>query len=237
MNDMSSVITAKSDQLNADDLMGGPRTITITRVEVRDGGEQPVSVYFEGDNGKPWKPCKSMARVLVNVWGVKPETYVGRALTLWRDPSVKWAGMEVGGLRITHMSDLQSERQIALTVTKGNKKMTTVKPLSAAGRPPPPPASPPPPPKQTDEPKPDGFPFTVINSAGQELVFKGDGAKWRDTLIAWMSKAFDRAASVWESNEVYVDVAEEAGHIEFTKPVRDHWKMREAASKNTAAGG
>lgn len=82
MVDMASTIIAKSDQLNADDLLGRPRTITITRVAVKEGGEQPVSIHYEGDEGKPWKPCKSMCRVLVNVWGVDPQKYVGRALTL-----------------------------------------------------------------------------------------------------------------------------------------------------------
>ena len=65
--DMSRFIEAKSDQLNADDLIGAPRTITITRVTGNDG-DQPVSIFYEGDGGKPFKPCKTIRRVMMGVW-------------------------------------------------------------------------------------------------------------------------------------------------------------------------
>src|ERR1700678_2310927 len=104
MNSMSSVIQAKSDQLNGDDLICGPLTITITKVECRPGTEQPVSIFYDGDGGKPYKCCKSMARVMVHCWGDDANKYVGRSLTLYCDPEVKWGGMAVGGIRISHMS-------------------------------------------------------------------------------------------------------------------------------------
>ncbi len=244
MNDMSRVIEAKSDQLNADDLLGGPITITITRVDVRDGGEQPVSVHYEGDNGKPWKPCKSMARVLVNVWGIKPQAYVGQQATLYREPTVKWAGMEVGGIRISHMSGLKSSKDIPLTVTKGSKKMTTIQPLAGKQSPPPPPkAPPPPPPPKSDggidmgDDEPSGFPFTLQDKNGVEHVMRGDGAKWSKLLISAMSKAFDQAKRTWDANEEYVKAAEEGGETTHAKAVRDHWEMRERQSKDTGGAG
>jgi len=129
MSDMSAVIIPKSDQKNADDLLAGPLTIKITSVTIRPGTEQPISVFFEGDEGKPWKPCKSMARVMVTAWGADSKQYVGRSLTLYCDKSVKWGGMEVGGIRISHMSDIDSTLTMALTATRGNKKPFTVKPL------------------------------------------------------------------------------------------------------------
>ena len=129
MSDMGSVIIPKSDQLNADDLITGPLTITVTGVTIRSGQEQPISIHFEGDNGKPYKACKSMCRVMVNAWGADSKKYVGRSMTLYRDPSVKWAGMEVGGIRISHMSDIDSTLTMALTATKQSRKPFTVKPL------------------------------------------------------------------------------------------------------------
>lgn len=129
MNDMRAVIVPKSDQTNADDLLTGPLTITVTRVEIRPGTEQPVSISFDGDNGKPYRPCKSMARVLVSCWGADANKYVGRSMTLYRDPNVRWGGLEVGGIRISHMSDLEAPKTLALTVTKGNKKPFVVRPL------------------------------------------------------------------------------------------------------------
>ena len=132
MGDMAKTIIPKSDQLNSDDLIAGPITITITDVTIRGGQEQPVSIHFEGDNGKPYKACKSMCRVLVTAWGADSKQYIGRAMTLYRDASVKWAGMEVGGIRISHLSDIDSKITMALTATKGSRKPYTVQPLKAA---------------------------------------------------------------------------------------------------------
>lgn len=129
--DMRQAIIPKSDQLNADDLIGGTMTIKITGVDVKGGQEQPVSIHFEGDNGKPYKACKSMCRVMVSAWGPDSSKYVGRSMTLYRDPSVKWGGMAVGGIRISHMSDIDGDMTMALTVTRANKKPYTVKPLVA----------------------------------------------------------------------------------------------------------
>ena len=133
-NDMRQTIIPKSDQLNSDDLIGGNMTIKVTNVTIRGGQEQPVSIHFEGDNGKPYKTCKSMNRVLVTAWGADASKYVGRSMTLYRDPSVKWAGMEVGGIRISHLSDIDSKITMALTATKGSRKPYTVQPLKADGQ-------------------------------------------------------------------------------------------------------
>lgn len=129
MSDMTAVIEPKTDQLNSDSLMTGPITIKITKVSVRPGTEQPVSISYAGDDGKPWKPCKSMARVLVSAWGPDSSVYVGRGLTLYRDPKVKWGGLEVGGIRVSHMSHIENAMTLALTETKQSRKPFTVKPL------------------------------------------------------------------------------------------------------------
>ncbi len=129
MSDMRRVITPKSDQLNSDDLLAGPLTIKITGVIIKSGQEQPVAVSYEGDNGKPYKACKSMCRVMVAAWGADSSKYVGKSMTLYCDPKVKWAGMEVGGIRISHMSDIPETMTMALTVTKGSKKPYVIQPL------------------------------------------------------------------------------------------------------------
>lgn len=132
MNDMTKVIEPRSDQLNADDLLIGPRTITVREVTIRPGTEQPVSIFYEGDNGKPYKCCKSMARVLVHAWGPDATKYIGRSMTLYCDPKVTWGGMAVGGIRISHLSHIEREMIMALTATKGKKSPFTVKPMVKA---------------------------------------------------------------------------------------------------------
>lgn len=129
MNDLSQTIAPKSDQMNADDLIAGPRTIRISRVSVDVGGEQPVALNFEGDNGKPFRPCKSMRRVLVALWGADGSAYAGRSMTLYRDETVQFGGLAVGGIRISHMSDIDAEKTLVLTATKKSRKPFTVRRL------------------------------------------------------------------------------------------------------------
>ncbi|MBI1690491.1 hypothetical protein [Methylorubrum sp. DB1722] len=131
MTDLSQTIAPKSDQLNADDLIGGPRTITVTKVSQMREPDQPIAVYFEGDGGKPYKPGKSMRRVLVRVWGKDGGAYAGRRMTLYRDDSVMFGGVAVGGIRISHMSDIDQSVTIPLTVTRASRKPFTVRPLPA----------------------------------------------------------------------------------------------------------
>lgn len=130
--DMSAFIAARSDQLNADDLRGGPRTITITKVTGTGSSDQPVAVYYEGDEGKPFKPCKTVRRLMVAAWGPEAAKYAGRSMTLYCDPKVSFGGMEVGGIRVSHMSHLDQKKTLALLVTKGRKAPFTILPLENA---------------------------------------------------------------------------------------------------------
>lgn len=129
MVDLNQTIAPKSDQLNADDLLAGPMTIRVTRVSLCTEPDQPIAISFEGDNGKPYKPCKSMRRILVYVWGPDGAAYAGRSMTLYRDDKVKFGGAEVGGIRISHMSAIDKPVTIALTVTKSVRRPYQVRPL------------------------------------------------------------------------------------------------------------
>ena len=129
--DISSTLAAKSNQLNTDDLIGGPLTIQITRVSA-GSPEQPVAIGYEGDEGKPWYPCKSMRRVLVAAWGADASQYVGRRVTLFRDPDVMYGGIKVGGIRLSHLSNLDGPLSIALTVTRQKRAPYRVQPLAPA---------------------------------------------------------------------------------------------------------
>lgn len=132
--DITSTLEAKSNQLNTDDLIAGPRTISITKVSAGNA-DQPVAVSFDGDQGKPWYPCKSMRRVLVAAWGPDASQYVGRRVTLFRDPSVTYGGIQVGGIRISHLSGLDGPLSIALTVTRQKRAPYKVQPLAPAPAP------------------------------------------------------------------------------------------------------
>lgn len=141
MADITKTVAPKTDQLNADDFIGsGSRTIKITGVKEMGSKEQPIAISYEGDNGKPWKPCLGMRRILIEIWGEDAareanKYYPGRSVTLFRDPDVKYGGVTVGGIRVSHASDLSGEKKFALTVAKARRVEFIVKPLRNAPAP------------------------------------------------------------------------------------------------------
>lgn len=132
--DISKTIEPKSDQLNADDLISGPKTIKIRDVKAVESDAQPVSIYFDGDNNKPYKPSKGMRRVLVALWGADAKSFVGRSLTLYRDDKVKFGGIEVGGIRISHASHISKPTRVLETVSRGKRRPITIEVLSMSKR-------------------------------------------------------------------------------------------------------
>lgn len=125
---MTQAIVPKSDQLNSEDLLAGPVTVTI--VDVRAGNtEQPVVIDLVEFPGRPFKPSKTVSRILVAAWGRDSSAYVGRKLTLFRDPTVKWAGEAVGGIRLEAMSHIDRALEVSLTVTRGRKTPHRIQPL------------------------------------------------------------------------------------------------------------
>jgi len=128
MVDLSKTIEPKSDQLNSDSIVSGPITILTTKVTAGDA-EQPIAIHYEGGEGKPYKPAKSMRRVLGQVWGWDGNAYAGRKLTLYRDPEVKFGGDKVGGIRISHMSHIDKRHTLMLTTTRGKKAAYSVDPI------------------------------------------------------------------------------------------------------------
>jgi hypothetical protein len=129
MLDLTDTVVPKSDQLNADDLLSGARTFTIKAVR-KTGAEQPVAVdLVEFPDGRPYLPCKSMRRVMMAAWGPDASVYPGRRMTLYRDPAVRFGGLDVGGLRISHLSHIPKPLSLALTVTRGKRAPYVVQPL------------------------------------------------------------------------------------------------------------
>lgn len=129
--DLSETIEPRSDQMNAEDLLTGPRTFTITEVRKGSSAEQPVSIYLaEFPDDRPFKPSKTVRRILVAAWGKETSVYAGRRMTLYRDPAVKFGGQDVGGIRVSHLSHIERRLSIALTVTRGRRAPYVVEPLS-----------------------------------------------------------------------------------------------------------
>lgn len=134
--DLTESLAPKSDQLNAEDLLAGPRTFTVA--EVRAGSaEQPVDVHLVELPGRPFKPSKTVRRLLVGAWGADSTAYTGRKMTLFRDAEVRFGGQAIGGIRVSHLSHLDVPLKLALATTRGKRAIFTVLPLEDAPTPPP----------------------------------------------------------------------------------------------------
>lgn len=128
--DIGDTIAPDSDQLDAIDLRSsGPQTFTITRVVVK-AGDQPVDVHL-AEFPRPWRPGKSMRRVLDGLWGPSAGgAYEGRRVLLFCDDRVRFGGDAVGGIRIKAMSHIgDKKRGVSLIVTRGQVRVYTVDPL------------------------------------------------------------------------------------------------------------
>lgn len=133
--DLSQTIIPKSDQLNFEDVQ--TQSITAAIKSVRAGNkEQPVMIDLEGFDGRPYKPSKSMRRVLIGGWGNDGHSWVGKSLTLIGDPSVKYGGVAVGGIKVKAMSHVEAAFSLMLTTSRGKRtehrveKLNVVDPLS-----------------------------------------------------------------------------------------------------------
>lgn len=129
------IVTAepRSDQWNADDFVGGPRTFTIAGVKP-GAAEQKYDIELIEGEGRAWRPPLTMLRLLIAAWGDEASEWVGRKVTLYRDPSVKFGSDAVGGIRVSHMTDLPSDRpfEVMLTSSRGKRTKVRVEPLTEA---------------------------------------------------------------------------------------------------------
>lgn len=129
--DLTESIAPRSDQLNAEDLLTGPRAFTIEKVN-EGSAEQPVNVHLVEFPGRPYRPSKTCRRLMVAAWGKDSSAYAGRRLTLYRDPEITFGRDKVGGIRISHMSHIDKRLTLALTVTRGKRAAYIVDPMPNA---------------------------------------------------------------------------------------------------------
>jgi hypothetical protein len=126
--DIAETTAPKSDQQNYDDYIGGPKTVTVSEVK-KGSPEQPVEIHLTEYPGRPFKPSKSMRRVLLACWGTDSTVYVGRKMVLFGDPDVRFGGQAVGGIRIRALSDIDKPTTVSLTVTRGKRADFVVQPI------------------------------------------------------------------------------------------------------------
>lgn len=125
--DISGTLAPASEQLDAIELVSGPRIFQIERVS-QGNADQPVNVFLV-DFPRPWRPGKSMRRVLAACWGTDASKWVGRKCELFFDPEVTFGKDKPGGTRISRLSHIDKTTKVPLLISKGRSGMWTVEPL------------------------------------------------------------------------------------------------------------
>lgn len=121
-------LAPSSQQLNAEDLISGPKVFTIKAVKIdADAPQQRITIQLEG-GFRPFKPCKTMGRILLSAWGLE-SNWIGRSMRLYRDPSITFGKETPGGIRISHLSHITRPLVEQLTVKKGSRAPIRVEPL------------------------------------------------------------------------------------------------------------
>lgn len=128
---LRDTIRPKSDQLNADDLVGTERMIQVERVDIINDPQQPVHIYYVGGDGRPFKPCLTVRRILIALWGDNQNDWLGQFMNLYVDPTVSFGNQKnIGGIRVNAVSHIPSAATLKLTVRRGAKKEYVIQPIN-----------------------------------------------------------------------------------------------------------
>lgn len=126
---IADTLSPKSDQMDYEDFLSGPKTFTVTEVRKGPSAEQPVEILVK-EFDRPWRPAKTVRRILVACWGPDASAYVGRTMTLYGDPTVRFGGAAVGGIRLSHVSHIDAPVTVTAMITRGKRAPFTVNPLT-----------------------------------------------------------------------------------------------------------
>lgn len=121
--DITDALAPNSDQLDAVELVE-PRTFTIapgSRLGKRDG--KTVAEIRLVNFDRVWRPSKGMLDLLAACWGIDGKAWVGRSITLYNDPEVRYGKDKVGGIRISHLSHIDEQRTVSIRASGAGRKM------------------------------------------------------------------------------------------------------------------
>lgn len=180
MTDIAHTLIARSDQMNAVDIIGTERLLKIVSVDVKQSGEQPVTIHYEGENGRPWKPALTARRILASLWGSESAKWIGHTVAVHCDATVVYAGEEVGGIRPHAATGIETTQVIKLKEKRGPKPKTfEIKPLRM----------------DTSKPKPTAVEFSMENyrRAVEKITKESETAeelttRW-DRMADWRKQA------------------------------------------------
>ena len=101
--DLAASIEARSEQIDADNLISGPVDVTIKAVTKGPSNEQPIQIVLQ-ETPLFYRPNKTFRRALIGCFGDDASNWIGMRLRLARDANVMFGGVKVGGTIVTHAS-------------------------------------------------------------------------------------------------------------------------------------
>lgn len=117
----------RSDQINYEDFLSGPKVYTVGGVRVGTA-EQKYDIQLQEEQ-RVWRPPLTVLRTLIACWGDDATEWYGRQVELFGDPSIRFGKEAVGGIRIKALSHLDEPKTVSVTVARGKRQKITVQPL------------------------------------------------------------------------------------------------------------
>ena len=129
--ELQQCAAAKSDQIDADNLIGGiTMDVTIKAVQRGPSNEQPLQLVLE-ETDKFYRPSKTYRRALIGCFGDEPANWIGKRLRLVRNPDTMFGGVKVGGIEVSHAS-IEAPVVFMLSAKRGKKAQVSIDVIPAA---------------------------------------------------------------------------------------------------------
>ena len=128
--DITPALAPTSDQLDAIELVN-PRTFTIdTGSSLGKRDQKTVAEIRLVGFSRVWRPSKGMLDLLAACWGTDGKKWVGRRVTVYNDREVMFGRDKTGGVRISHLSDIDKARDVRIRASgAGRMQSWHVEPL------------------------------------------------------------------------------------------------------------
>lgn len=129
--DIRAATKPKSDQLNYETFLTGPQTFIVSKVTPGDR-DHPVFIHMNECPTTPYKPSKGMLKCIAQPdgWGDKSSQWVGKSITLYGDPTVIYGGVEVGGIKVAALSDINGDYETLISARRGVRKPHLIKKIA-----------------------------------------------------------------------------------------------------------
>ena len=132
--ELQQCAAAKSDQIDADNLIGGiTMDVTIKAVQRGPSNEQPLQLVLE-ETEKFYRPSKTYRRALIGCFGDEPSNWIGKRLRLVRNPDTMFGGVKVGGVEVSHAS-IEAPMVFMLQAKRGKKSAVSIDVIPAPQKP------------------------------------------------------------------------------------------------------